>query len=82
MRVNDLVGSNVLVKIQYAGEQAGRITAIKKEYESPEIERSVNLTLFSVVFDDGSTADVVGQYFSRIDNRDYIEASTERPTVF
>lgn len=35
-----------------------------------------------VAFDDGSSADVLGHYFSKIDNRDYIEASTGRPTVF
>lgn len=82
MRVTELVGSSVLVKIQHGGEQAGKIVGTRTEHEASEIETAVNLTLFSVALNDGSAADVLGHYLSRIDNRDYIEASATRPTEY
>lgn len=75
MKPSNLIGSRVLVKIRNGSEDAGRIIGVNKEQEAADIESAVNFTTFSVAFDDGSTADVLGNYFSKIDNDNYIKAT-------
>lgn len=82
MQVKDLVGSNVLVKIKDAGELAGKIVGIAKEHDASDIERAINLTIFSVAFENGGRADVSGYGFSKIDNAAYVKESTTQPTVY
>jgi hypothetical protein len=75
LKPGNLLGSRALVKIRNGSEDAGRIIGVKKEHYAADIESAVNFTTFSVAFDDGSTADVLGDYLSKIENDNYIKAT-------
>jgi hypothetical protein len=71
MRVEDLVGSRVLIKQADEPEHEGYISSVTNAVASEDIKTAVNESTFRIELASGDVIETSGIWFSRIDNDDY-----------
>jgi hypothetical protein len=81
MRIQDLVGSEVLVKEQFAGEHQGRIVGVPLAAELSDIEASVNGSIFQIALASGGLVEASGCDLTDIDHAGYIRESARSGSV-